>query len=81
MFGVAWNPRSRVDWFAILDSLNPKAKRAVWTFFAAQFGLSGPLVISSLLRGNSLGNLLTAFSKLLFLCSCGGRFKKLNAEG
>jgi hypothetical protein len=36
MFGVAWNPRSRVDWFAILDSLNPKAKRAVWTFFAAQ---------------------------------------------
>jgi hypothetical protein len=36
MFGVAWNPRSRVDWFAILDSLNPKAKRAVWTFFTTQ---------------------------------------------
>jgi hypothetical protein len=29
MFGVAWNPRSRLEWFAILDSLNPKAKRAM----------------------------------------------------
>jgi hypothetical protein len=36
MFGVSWNPRSKLDWFSILDSLNLKAQRAVWTFFAAQ---------------------------------------------
>jgi hypothetical protein len=36
MFGVSWNPRSRLDWFTILDSLSSKAHRAVWTYFAAQ---------------------------------------------
>jgi hypothetical protein len=36
MFGVTWNPSSRLDWFTILDSLSSKAQRAVWTFFASQ---------------------------------------------
>jgi hypothetical protein len=36
MFGVSWHPSSRLDWFIILDSLSPKAQRAVWTYFAAQ---------------------------------------------
>jgi hypothetical protein len=34
-FSVDWNPKSRVQWFAILNSLNPKTQRPVWVFFAA----------------------------------------------
>jgi hypothetical protein len=36
LFSVDWNPQSQVEWFSILDSLNPKAQRPVWVFFAAQ---------------------------------------------
>jgi hypothetical protein len=36
LFSVDWNPKSRVEWFSILDSLNSKAQRPVWVFFAAQ---------------------------------------------
>jgi hypothetical protein len=34
-FSVDWNPKTRVQWFLILNSLNPKAQRPVWVFFAA----------------------------------------------
>jgi hypothetical protein len=36
MFKVDWHPSSRFEWFLILDSLSPKARRFIWTFFAAQ---------------------------------------------
>jgi hypothetical protein len=36
LFSVDWNPKSRVEWFSILDSLNSKAQWPVWVFFAAQ---------------------------------------------
>jgi hypothetical protein len=36
VFSVDWNRKSRVEWFSILDSLNSKAQRPVWVFFAAQ---------------------------------------------
>jgi hypothetical protein len=36
MFRVNWNLKSRQDWFAILGTLNSKAKCFLWTFFAAQ---------------------------------------------
>jgi hypothetical protein len=36
MFRVNWNPRSRQDWFQILDSLNPGSKHFPWIFFVAQ---------------------------------------------
>jgi hypothetical protein len=36
MFSVNWNPSSRWQWFTILSTLDPKAKRLVWVYFAAQ---------------------------------------------
>jgi hypothetical protein len=36
MFRVNWNPRSRQQWFQILDSLSAKSRCFVWIFFAAQ---------------------------------------------
>jgi hypothetical protein len=36
MFGVNWNPHSRLEWFTIMNTLGTKAKRCVWVFFAAQ---------------------------------------------
>jgi hypothetical protein len=36
MFSVNWNPRSRQEWLEVLEPLNPKCKRMLWTYFAAQ---------------------------------------------
>jgi hypothetical protein len=36
MFSVYWSPRSRQEWLSILATLNPRAKRLLWTFFVAQ---------------------------------------------
>jgi hypothetical protein len=36
MFSVNWNPRSRQDWITILNSLAPKPRWLLWTYFAAQ---------------------------------------------
>jgi hypothetical protein len=36
MFSVNWSPRSRQEWLNILATLNPRAKRLLWTFFVAQ---------------------------------------------
>jgi hypothetical protein len=35
-FGVQWNPRTFQEFFAIVNSLSPGFKQAIWLLFAAQ---------------------------------------------
>jgi hypothetical protein len=37
MFSVNWNPRSRQEWLVVLEPLNPRCERMLWTYFAAQY--------------------------------------------
>jgi hypothetical protein len=80
MLSVSWNPRSRLDWFQILDSLSGRAKRLIWTFFATQcwalWTTHNKFTIEKKLRAN----LLTVFSKSYFPCSFGARFKDLRTR-
>jgi hypothetical protein len=80
MFRVNWNPKSRQDWFQILESLNTKSRCFVRIFFAAQCWALWTTRSKFTIEKKFPRHQLTAFSKLLFLCSCGALFKGLRAS-